>query len=489
MTEDNTVTVSGTTSGVENGQTVTVTLSDGVNPDVVTTATVTGGVWTAADADISGLNNGSITVHADVSDFAGNPAAQASHTLTLDNVAPSIAIDATLEGDNIVNASEDNTVTVSGTTSGVENGQTVTVTLSDGVNPDVVTTATVTGGVWTAADADISGLNNGSITVHADVSDFAGNPAAQASHTLTLDNVAPSIAIDATLEGDNIVNASEDNTVTVSGTTSGVENGQNRDGHVSDGVNPDVVTTATVTGGVWTAADADISGLNNGSITVHADVSDFAGNPAAQASHTLTLDNVAPSIAIDATLEGDNIVNASEDDTVTVSGTTSGVENGQTVTVTLSDGVNPDVVTTATVTGGVWTAADADISGLNNGSITVHADVSDFAGNPAAQASHTLTLDNVAPDVAITLSDDAITTGETATVTFTFSEVPTNFSIADVTYDTSNGSLTGPTQNFGIDLSGKTWTATFTPNPGVIDNGNTITVGTAWQELRWQCAN
>ena len=143
---------------------MTVTLSDGVNPDVVTTATVTGGVWTAADADISGLNNGSITVHADVSDFAGNPAAQASHTLTLDNVAPSIAIDATLEGDNIVNASEDNTVTVSGTTSGVENGQTVTVTLSDGVNPDVVTTATVTGGVWTAADADISGLNNGSIT-------------------------------------------------------------------------------------------------------------------------------------------------------------------------------------------------------------------------------------------------------------------------------------------------------------------------------------
>ena len=79
-------------------------------------------------------------------------------------------------------------------------------------------------------------------------------------------------------------------------------------GTVSDGVNPDVVTTATVTGGVWTAADADISGLNNGSITVHADVSDFAGNPAAQASHTLTLDNVAPSIAIDATLEGDNIV-------------------------------------------------------------------------------------------------------------------------------------------------------------------------------------
>ena len=374
---------------------MTVTLSDGVNPDVVTTATVTGGVWTAADADISGLDDGSSGPCRRVRFLPATRRRRRSHTLTLDNVAPSIAIDATLEGDNIVNASEDNTVTVSGTTSGVENGQTVTVTLSDGVNPDVVTTATVTGGVWTAADADISGLNNGSITVHADVSDFAGNPAAQASHTLTLDNVAPSIAIDATLEGDNIVNASEDNTVTVSGTTSGVENGQTVTVTLSDGVNPDVVTTATVTGGVWTAADADISGLNNGSITVHADVSDFAGNPAAQASHTLTLDNVAPSIAIDATLEGDNIVNASEDNTVTVSGTTSGVENGQTVTVTLSDGVNPDVVTTATVTGGVWTAADADISGLNNGSITVHADVSDFAGNPAAQASHTLTLDNV----------------------------------------------------------------------------------------------
>ena len=97
--------------------------------------------------------------------------------MVLDNLAPTIAIDATLAGDNRVNAAEDNTFVVSGTTVGVENGQTVTVTLSDGSHPPVVTTATVSGGVWTATAADISGLTNGNITIHADVTDLAGNPA------------------------------------------------------------------------------------------------------------------------------------------------------------------------------------------------------------------------------------------------------------------------------------------------------------------------
>ena len=225
---------------------------------MVTTATVSGGVWTATAADISGLTNGNITIHADVTDLAGNPAPEASKTVVLDNLAPTIAgIDATLAGDNRVNAAEDNTFVVSGTTVGVENGQTVTVTLSDGSHPPVVTTATVSGGVWTATAADISGLTNGNITISADVTDLAGNPAPEASKTVVLDDLAPTIAIDATLAGDNRVNAAEDNTFVVSGTTVGVENGQTVTVTLSDGSHPPVVTTATVSGGVWTATAAD----------------------------------------------------------------------------------------------------------------------------------------------------------------------------------------------------------------------------------------
>ena len=93
-----------------------------------------------------------------------------SKTVALDNVAPTIAIDTTLAGDNIVNAAEDNTFVVSGTTSGVEDGQTVTVHLTDG-STTVTTTATVAGGVWTATAADISGLTNGNLTIHRDGAD------------------------------------------------------------------------------------------------------------------------------------------------------------------------------------------------------------------------------------------------------------------------------------------------------------------------------
>ena len=125
------------------------------------------GEWTAGAHDLQAL----------ATDVAGNAHLGAIQSLTIDNTAPTIAITTPIAGNDVVNASEDNTVVVSGTTSGVEDGQTVTVTFSDGSAPDVVVTATVTGNAWTASAADISGLDNGPISVTADVSDLAGNPA------------------------------------------------------------------------------------------------------------------------------------------------------------------------------------------------------------------------------------------------------------------------------------------------------------------------
>ncbi|TKD54572.1 hypothetical protein, partial [Flavobacterium sp. ASW18X] len=396
--EDGDVTISGTTTDVEDGQVVTVTFDDGVNPPVTTTATVTGNAWTATDADISGLDNGTITVTADVTDVAGNPATD-NDPITLDNTVPTIDITTPIEGDNIVNAAEDGDVTISGTTTDVEDGQVVTVTFDDGINPPVTTTATVTGNAWTAIDANIAGLNNGTITVTADVMDVAGNPATD-NDPITLDNTVPTIDITTPIEGDNIVNAAEDGDVTISGTTTDVEDGQVVTVTFDDGVNPPVTTTATVTGNAWTATDADISGLNNGTITVTADVSDVAGNPATD-NDPITLDNTAPTIDITTPIEFDNIVSATEDNDVTISGTTTAIEDGQVVTVTFDDGVNPPVTTIATVTGNAWTATDADISGLNNGTITVTADVTDVAGNPATD-NDPITLDNTVPTIDIT---------------------------------------------------------------------------------------
>ena len=91
-------------------------------------------------------------------------------------------------------------------------------------------------------------------------------------------------------------------------------------------------------------------------------------------------------------------------------------------------------------------------------------------------AAFTATFDTVRPTVAITLSDSTLAAGETALVTFTFSEAPVNFSVADVT--APNGVLSGFTAT-GNPL---VYTATFTPTASVTDTSNLITVGTAWSD-------
>ncbi|QCE41035.1 gliding motility-associated C-terminal domain-containing protein [Psychroserpens sp. NJDZ02] len=111
---------------------------------------------------------------------------------------------------------------------------------------------------------------------------------------------------------------------------------------------------------------------------------------------TLNGDKTAPTITIDTPIEGDGVIDSAEVGTVSISGTTTDVEDGQIVTVTFFDGTNT-ITTTATVSGGVWTATDADISSLNNGTITVTADVTDFGGNPTSDVE-SVTLDSVILD-------------------------------------------------------------------------------------------
>ncbi|WP_173202487.1 Ig-like domain-containing protein, partial [Geobacter sp. SVR] len=84
------VAINGTTTGAENGRTVTVHLN---GRDY--TATVNNNTWTlnAPAIDVAALVNGQgYTVTADVSDAAGNAAPQAGRTITVDTTAPTITI-------------------------------------------------------------------------------------------------------------------------------------------------------------------------------------------------------------------------------------------------------------------------------------------------------------------------------------------------------------------------------------------------------------
>ncbi|SEL87699.1 Por secretion system C-terminal sorting domain-containing protein [Aquimarina amphilecti] len=80
------------------------------------------------------------------------------------------------------------------------------------------------------------------------------------------------------------------------------------------------------------------------------------------------------------------------------------------------------------------------------------------------------------PTVSISLSDVALTMGETSTITFTFSEVPVGFTSADVTVQ--NGALSG----FMVTANPVIYTGLFTPTPNIQDTTNIISVGTGYTD-------
>ncbi|WGS19721.1 Ig-like domain-containing protein [Bradyrhizobium sp. ISRA463] len=396
------LTITGTTTGVEAGQTVTVSL----NGHDYSATVAANGSWSAsvAQADVAALSDGgSYTVHASVSDVAGNPAA-ADHTIAVDESA-TIAIN-TIATDDVINAAESQSaLTITGTTTGVEAGQTVTVSL----NGHDYSATVAANGSWSAsvAQADVAALSDGgSYTVHASVSDVAGNPAA-ADHTIAVDESA-TIAIN-TIATDDVINAAESQSaLTITGTTTGVEAGQT----VTVSLNGHDYSATVAANGSWSAsvAQADVAALSDGgSYTVHASVSDVAGNPAA-ADHTIAVDESA-TIAIN-TIATDDVINAAESQSaLTITGTTTGVEAGQTVTVSL----NGHDYSATVAANGSWSAsvAQADVAALSDGgSYTVHASVSDVAGNPAA-ADHTIAVDESATIAINTIAtDDVINAAE-----------------------------------------------------------------------------
>ncbi|MEC4091728.1 Ig-like domain-containing protein [Pseudoalteromonas rubra] len=411
--EDNDVLIAG--SGAESGNSVTVTITDN-NSTVSRTVTAdSSGNWTlsGSELDVSGLNNGTLTVSASQADTAGNTSTAATQTITLDNAAPSaLTITTPIETDGVVNAAEDNDVLIAG--SGAESGNSVTVTITDN-NSSVSRTVTAdSSGNWTlsGSELDVSGLNNGTLTVSATQADTAGNTSTAATQTITLDNAAPSaLTITTPIETDGLVNAAEDNDVLIAG--SGAESGNSVTVTITDN-NSTVSRTVTAdSSGNWTLSDSelDVSGLNNGTLTVSATQSDTAGNTSTAATQTITLDNAAPSaLTITTPIETDGIVNAAEDNDVLIAG--SGAESGNSVTVTITDN-NSTVSRTVTAdSSGNWTlsGSELDVSGLNNGTLTVSATQSDTAGNTSTAATQTITLDNAAPS-AVTITTPIETDG------------------------------------------------------------------------------
>ena len=195
-----------------------------------------------------------------------------------------------------------------------------------------------------------------------------------------------------------------------------------------------------------TASDGSLSSAaQNVAITV-TDVDDTPPN--APVISTVT-DNVSP-------VTGTVASGGSTNDTVLVLAGTAEANS----TVTVRNG-GTSLGTTSADVSGAWSFTTATLA---DGSYTFNATATDAAGNvSSASADYTVTVDTVAPTIAISSNVSTLKAGETATITFTLSEASTNFTADDVT--ATGGTLS----NFSG--SGTSYTATFTPTADSTTNG------------------
>ena len=430
------LTLSGSTSGVEAGQTVTVTFGGKTY-----TATVAGdGSWTTTvpAADLSALRDGDATVRASVSNINGNTAS-ATHAYSVDATAPTLAIN-TIATDDILNAAEaGNPLTISGSST-AEAGQTVTVTL----NGVTYTGTVLADGSWSVSvpTADLSNLTASQYTVSASVSDKAGNPAT-ATHGLAVDLTVPVLTIN-TVSGDDIINAAEHGqALVISGSSAGGEAGD----VITVTLNSKTYTTTLDASGNWSVGVplSDVTALGSGPQTITATITDAAGN-SDDASRTVTVNLTAPTIGIN-TIASDDVINATEKGADLQITGTSNQPAGTTITVTL----NGQNYTATTDSSGNWSATvpASAVSALGEANYTVTAAATDADGN-SGSASHNVQVNTALPGVTINVvaTDDIINAAEAGTD------------------QTISGQVTGATagDTVTVTLGGATYTATVQAN-------------------------
>ncbi|PLR51578.1 Ig-like domain-containing protein [Chimaeribacter arupi] len=204
-----TQTLSGTTHYVEAGQTVTLTL----NGHTYTATVNESGEWRTSvpAAEVAALPDGAQII-ATVSNLAGQEAASYSR-LTVDSSLPSLTMNPFV-GDYVLSDLEAlRPQTLSGTTTGIEAGQTVTLTLN--YKTYSATVAADGSFTTTVPAADLLALYNGEEQITAVATNLTGQ-VTRSIETLTVDYTAQKLLVNP-VAGDDYINSEEMSRIYVSG--------------------------------------------------------------------------------------------------------------------------------------------------------------------------------------------------------------------------------------------------------------------------------
>ncbi|WP_024611138.1 retention module-containing protein, partial [Pseudoalteromonas sp. TB64] len=411
-----TVTVTGSVSGLNTGDNVSVTLTDSTGSvQTIVTQVDAQGNWSITTS--SPLAEGEFNVDATAIDTAGNQAI-AQALANVDLTAPEITV-------NIVGEVNSATPPLTGTTSGVPEGTQVTISITDSTGLVQVLTATTNAdGTW-AVDVGAP-LPEGEFTVDAQVSDSVGNQAL-ASDSGVIDLTAPTVVI-------NNISDTQDTTPIITGNVQDVPAGSIISVVITD-INNQTQTLLTQTNadGSWSVEVT--TPLAEGQFEVTATVSDTAGNEA-QDDEQGVVDLTEPNISITAIAD-------TNDTTPTFVGRVEDAPVGSVITVLVTDiNGNTQTLTTLLNEDGTWSVDANDL--LPGGVFTATASVTDAAGNEASAQTNgevtfapiSIQIDSIAGsnDTTPFLSGNTgnIPAGTTITLTITASDGST-FTLLAVT--------------------------------------------------------
>ncbi|PKV48296.1 gliding motility-associated-like protein [Aquimarina sp. MAR_2010_214] len=461
-------TASFTVENVEVNSFIDYTISssgDGNTATITKAATMIFSDPQTVTVDISSLTDGVLSYDIKFSDPAYNPGTPtiSGNDVTLDTNAPTgytVTID-----QSPVNAGNDDAVSF--TFAGAEIGATYDYTFSSAGGG---TSVTGTGIITTTADQitgiDLSSLGDGTITLEASLTDPAGNSGATVMDTKNKDVALPTATI-AINDSELSIGETTNVTITFSEVITGFNNADltipNGTLSTVSSTDGNITFTATYTPNTNIEDATNIITLDNTGVT------DNGGNAGIGTtdSTNFVIDTASPTSTItisdnELTVAETAIVTITFSEPVTNFDTTDlTIPNGTLSTLSSSDG---NITFTAIFTPTEGIEDPTNIITLDNTGVT---DTIGNAGIGTTDATN-FVINTIVPISTITISDNELIIGETATVIITFSEPVTGFDNTNLTVP--NGTLSTVSSTDG----NITFTATYTPNDDIEDDTNII---------------
>ncbi|WP_085656643.1 MULTISPECIES: S-layer family protein, partial [unclassified Pseudomonas] len=462
---------------------VTITFSEAVTGFTNADLTIANGTLSAVSSSDGGITwTATFTPTANITD--------ATNVITLDNTGVTDAAgntgSGTTDSNNYAVDTQRPTATIVVANPTLAVGQTslVTITFSEAVtgftnadltiaNGTLSAVSSSDGGItWTATFTPTANVTDATNLITLDntgVADTSGNAGSGTtdSNNYAIDTQRPTATI---VMADSNLAAGETSLVTIT-FSEAVTGFTNADLTVPNGT---LSAVSSSDGGItWTATFTPSVGVNDATNVItlaNTGIADLAGNAGSGTTNSgnFTINTQVPTA------------------TIVVANSSLGVGGTSLVTITFSEAVtgftnadltvaNGTLSAVSSADGGVtWTATFTPTANVTDTSNLITLDntgVQNSVGNAGSGTtdSNNYAIDTQRPTATIVVADTALGVGQTTTVTITFSEAVTGFSLADLTAE--NGTLSGLTTSDNI-----TWTATFTPAAGITDTTNLITL-------------